>query len=109
MNVIALPEVQQYLESLKTVLFEKEYFGFEDAAQKYVDELFDDITTNLPTKLNKPAPKYFNKYGKGMRYAVFRKNRRTSWYVFFKTYRENDNDIFLVRYISNNHVIAQYL
>jgi hypothetical protein len=109
MNVIALPEVQQYLDSLKRVLFEKEYFGFDDAAQKYVDELFDDITTNLPAKHHKPAPRYFDKYGKGMKYAAFRKNRRTSWYVFFTTYRENGDDIFLVRYIANNHTIAQHL
>ena len=109
MRVIALPEVEQYLESLKKVLFEKEYFGFEETAQKYVDDLFFDIKTNLPTKPHKPAPKYFDRYGKGMKYAVFRKNKRTSWYAFFKTYHENGKTFYMVRYIANNHVIAQYL
>jgi len=83
MKVIALPEVQQYLESLKKILFENEYFGFEDSAQKYVDDLFDDIITTLPTRLHKSAPKYFDTYGKGMEYTVFKKNQRTLWYVFF--------------------------
>jgi len=73
MKVLVLPEVRQYLESLKKILFENEYFGFEDTAQKYVDDLFKDIKTNYPTKLHKPAPDFFPKYGKEMEYAVFKK------------------------------------
>ena len=109
MNVIALPEVQQYLKSLKKILFEQEYFGFADAANKYVDELFDDIQMTLPTKLHKPAPVYFNRYGKEMEYASFRKNRHTTLYVFFETYEKHEEVFYLVRYIANNHTIAQYL
>jgi len=33
--------------------------------------LLEDIKINLPEKLHKPAPKYFDKYGKNMEYAVF--------------------------------------
>ena len=109
MKIVAIPKVQQYLESLKKILFEDEYFGFEDTAQKYVDDLFEDIKTNLPTHQHKPAPKYFDKYGKGMYYAVFRKSKNTQWYVFFIPYKEKGETIFLIRYIANNHVIAQYL
>ena len=111
MKVITLPEVQQYLESLKKILFENEYFSFEDTAQKYVDDLFDDIITTLPTRLHKPASKYFDKYGKDMEYAVFTKNKRTSWYVFFTTYEDEETgeDIFLIRFIGNNHTVSQYL
>ena len=109
MNVIALPEVQQYLKSLKKILFEQEYFGFEDAANKYVDELFDDIQATLPTRLHKPAPAYFDRYGKEMEYAGFRKNKQTTWYVFFETYEQNEEVFYLVRYIANNHTVAQYL
>ena len=109
MQVILLPEVLDYLEELVEILYEMKYFSFEKNAMGYVLKLYDDITTSLSTKYHRPAPKYFDKYGKGMKYAVFRKNRRTSWYVFFTTYRENDDDIFLVRYIANNHVIAKYL
>ncbi len=109
MKVLFLPEVRQYLKELQNTLFEKEYFGFEDAAVQYVRDLIFDIEETLPIRASKEAPAYFNSYGKGMRYASFRKNRDTQWYVFFNKYKENGELIYLVRYISNNHVIAQYL
>ena len=108
MKIIALSKVQRYFEGLKKILFEHEYFGFEDAAQKYVDDLFFDIKTNLPIKSHKPAPKYFDKYGENMEYAVFKKSKHTSWYVFFRVYKEKDEDVYQIRYIANNHTIAQY-
>ena len=109
MTVKAIPKVYEYLENLVITLHEEGYFGLKTSAQKYVDELFDDITTNLPTRQHKPAPKRFDKYGKGMKYASFRKNRRTTWYAFFKTYEKNGETFYLVRYIANNHSIAHYL
>ena len=109
MNVLFLPEVFEYFERLALILYEKGYFGFKETARKYVIELVTDIKTNLPTKPHKPAPAYFDKYGKTMEYASFRKNKNTTWYAFFTIYLENDEEIYLVRYIANNHVIAQYL
>jgi hypothetical protein len=109
MKVLAIPEVHAYLEDLAETLYEKEYFSFKETARKYVIDLFDDIKSNLPTKLKRPAPSYFDQYGTDMEYAVFKKNKRTSWYVFFDIYEENEEIIYLVRYIANNHVIAQYL
>ena len=109
MRIIALPEVEQYLESLKQILFEEEYFSFEEDAQKYVDDLFFDIKTNLPTRPHKSAPKYFDKCGIGMKYASFKKNKKTTWYAFFTKYLVNGETVYLVRYINNNHMIAQYL
>ena len=49
MKVIALPEVREYLMELINILYEKEYFGFEENAQKYVEELFFDISNNHVT------------------------------------------------------------
>jgi len=109
MKVLAKRKVLEYIESLVPILYEKGYFSFEDAARKYVKELYDDIRTNLPICLHKPVPKYFDKYGKNMKYAVFKKNKNTSWYVFFTKYRENEETIYLIRYIGNNHTIAQHL
>lgn len=109
MNVIALPEVKEYLLGLIQILYQEDYFGFEENAQKYVEELFLDIRTNLPLKLKKPAPPYFDRYGKKMLYATFRKNKATQWYVFFNVYQKDDKITFIIRYISNNHVTAQYL
>ena len=108
MKVIALPEVEQYLEHLKYILFEYEYFSFEENAHEYVDTLFDDIITTLPLRRHKPAPPQFDRYGEGMKYAAFKKNRRTTWYVFFQTYEDDGEIYYLVRYIDNNHRIAQY-
>jgi len=109
MQVIILPKVLEYFNDLVTILYEGEYFGFEETALKYVTELYDEIIATLPMRPCKPAPKYFDKYGKNMEYAGFRKNKRTIWYVFFTTYLENGEEIYLIRYIANNHTIAQYL
>ena len=109
MQVILLPEVLDYLEDLAEILYEKGYFSFEDTSKEYVLELYDDIVSNLPIKRHKPAPAHFDKYGKGMKYASFRKNRRTTWYAFFKTYEENGETFYLVRYIANNHTEAHHL
>ena len=109
MNVSFLPKVYDYLESLIPILHNNGYFSYEHDAIEYVDGLIDEIQTKLPTSLHKPAPPYFNKYGKNMKYVVFKKNKRTSWYAFFKTYNKNGEKIFLIRYIANNHTVAQHL
>jgi len=109
MKVITLPGVRQYFKELSYILYEKGYFNFLDTSEKYLEELFDDIKTTLSIRLHKPAPKYFEKYGKDMEYAVFKKNKQTSWYVFFRVYRQNGEEIYQVRYIANNHTVAQHL
>jgi hypothetical protein len=109
MKVLTTPEVRQYLKELSYKLHEKDYFGFLEYAEKYIEELFVDITSNLPTRLHKSAPKYFDKFGKNMFYASFRKNKQTTWYAFFTKYNDNGETIYLVRYIANNHTIAHYL
>ena len=109
MKVLALPSVLEYLRNLVPILYEKGYFSYEDTAQKYVDDLSDDIFDNLPEKLHKPASKYYEKYGKGLYYATFIKNKRTSWYAFFSKYEANREIIYLIRYIGNNHTDAHHL
>ena len=74
MSVIVTAEVYEFLENLLIILYEQGYFGLEENARKYVNELYDDITRTLPTRPKKPAPPYFNKYGEGMYYATFKKN-----------------------------------
>ena len=110
MNVYTIAEVKQYLNDLITILYEKGYFSFEDTAKKYVDELLDEIITKLPTKLKRPAPKYFtDRYGKELYYAVFPKNKRTQWYAFFRMYQKDGKRYYQVRYLANNHIISQHL
>jgi hypothetical protein len=109
MRVLATTKVNEYWENLITILYENGYFGSEKFAQRYVDELVYDIKTNLPYVTSKPTPKHFEQYGEGLRYASFKKNRRTTWYVFFETYEENEEITYLVCHIENNHTAAHYL
>jgi hypothetical protein len=109
MRVVAVPEVTEYLERLVDILYEKGYFGFEEASVSYVASLFEDIIAKLPIRPSKPAPAFFQKYGADLQYTVFPKNKHTTWYVFFTKHWENGKEIYLVRYIANNHVIAQHL
>ena len=104
-----LPEVVDYFLELADIFYSRGYFGFEENAIRYARELFEDIRDNLPDKVKKVAPKYFDKHGKGMFYAVFKRNRNTSWYVFFNVYQANTETVLFVRYINNNHMISQYL
>lgn len=109
MKVIALPEVHDYLTELIQILYDADYFGFIEDAEKYVLDLLREIETTLPTRLRKKAPPYFKKYGKEMYYCTIRKSRHTTWYIFFSIYTTHNEKVFLVRYISNNHAIAHRL
>ena len=109
MKILALPEVQQYLNELINILYNKGYFGFEETALKYVSELETEIRETLPYRHKRKAPKYFERYGKDMFFATFKKSKRTQWYVFFSKYEENKETIYLIRHIENNHTAAQYL
>ena len=109
MNVLFLPEVRQYLDELSHILYEKEYFSYVDTAERYVEELFNDIKTTLPNHQKRLSPSYFEKFGKKMYYAVFKKSKTTQWYVFFSIYKYQGDFFYIVRYISNNHVISQHI
>ena len=109
MRVIFLPEVQEYLDNLIPILYEKGYFSFVDTAIKYVDGLVDDIQNNLTIRPHKRAPDRYKKYGDDIHYASFRKNKRTTWYAFFTKYEEDGEIIYLIRYIGNNHTEAHHL
>lgn len=110
-KVIALPEVRFYLTDLIRILYEKEYFSFEDNAKEYVTDLVSEIEKDLPFKVKKLAPELFSRYGENLYYSSFRKNRETTWYVFYTIHYDipTDTATFLIRFISNNHVIAQHL
>jgi hypothetical protein len=109
MKVIILPEVTDYFLELADILYKKGYFGFEENSKKYVRELFKDIKTDLPNRQKRLAPSYFDRYGEKMYYSTFRKNKQTQWYVFFSIYKNQREIVYVIRYISNNHVSAQYL
>jgi hypothetical protein len=109
MTVIVIPEVRLYLQELAHLLYINHYFGYKESAHKYVDDLLVDIEFELPYIQHKEAPPYFDRYGQGMFYATFRKNRQTHWHIFFDKYSIDGDIVYVVRFIGNNHTIAQYL
>ena len=104
-EIVYAKEVEQFLDELLIILFEKGYFGFPDSAKSYVDKLLDYVKRNIGILPGRDAPKYFSRYAKNMKYIIYRANQSTEWYVFYQQY----GTIFLIRHITNNHVAAQYL
>lgn len=109
MSVLFLPEVVNQFLELAEVLYDKGYLGFRDAAQAYSEQLFRDIYNNLPIKVKKGAPAYFERYGTDLFYSSFPRNKHTIWYVFYSVHEVNGETTYLVRHLTNNHVIAHQL
>lgn len=109
MKVLFLPEVVNQFLELAEILYDKGYLGFKDAAQAYSEQLFREIQTSLPIKLKKGAPAYFERYGTDLFYSAFPRNKQTIWYVFYSVHDVNGEIVYLVRYLTNNHVSAQHL
>lgn len=109
MRVLFLPEVSQQFIELAEILYDKGYVNFLDTALEYSASLFKDIQASLPMKVHRKAPTWFDRFGQDMFYASFPKNKHTTWYVFFNVYNVNGDVVYLVRYMSKNHVIAQHL
>ena len=93
-----LTEVVDFLNELVELLFYKEYFGFEDSAQFYVQKIYDFIENDLINFPHKLTPKNLKKFGSN--YAFYRPNNRTTWYIFF----EKSNNRYLITHLTNNHV-----
>ena len=108
MKVLFLPEVVNQFLELAEILYEKGYLGFKDAAIQYSESLFRDIHDRLPVKVKKGAPVYYARYGKDLYYSAFRKNKHTTWYVFYSVHQLNGETVYLVRHLTNNHIAAQH-
>lgn len=91
-------EVISYLNELIAQLFYKEYFGFEDSAQLYVQKIYDFIENDLINFPHKKTPKKLKNFGSF--YVFYKPNNRTTWYIFF----EKSNNRYLITHLTNNHV-----
>jgi len=105
MKVIFAPEVEEDLFGLVEILVRNGYLGTYDFAISYVEDLVYFIQTNIQKKIKIKAPAYFDKFGSGLWYITYRRNTNTTWYIFFTQIE----DTYWVKYITNNHVAAQYL
>jgi hypothetical protein len=93
-----LPEDITFLNELVALLFYKEYFGFEDSAQFYVQKIYDFIENDLINFPHKTTPITLKRFGSY--YAFFKPNDRTTWYIFF----EKSGNRLLITYLTNNHI-----
>jgi hypothetical protein len=91
-------KVERYLNHLVDILFEKEYFGFEENAVEYVQNLKDAAENKIRTENPKQTPLALLSYGAF--YVSYKSNKRTTWSIFFS----RKNNRILVKYITNNHV-----
>ena len=92
-----IPEVENYLDNLIEILFYKEYFGFIESANNYVDRIIDFIDFNIAKIPSKISPKQL--LNLGSKYILYKANSTTTWYIFF----EKSDDRYLVTFITNNH------
>jgi hypothetical protein len=97
--------VINYLNDLTKILFEKEYFGFEENALEYIANLKNFVTDYISILPKHEAPAYFSKYEKNMQYVFYPINNRTTWYFFFL----QEAEVYVVCYITNNHFEGQYI
>lgn len=98
------PVALSFLDELANILLAKEYFSFAETADAYIDDIVLFVIENIHTFPHKPAPTYFSKYGKNLFYIPYHRNKNTTWYIFF----EKTSHHFLIRHITNNHVVGQY-
>jgi len=104
-TILYAPKVSEYLNHLVDILYENGYFGFRESAKEYVIDLRNKIELSLPL-LTPRLPRHRRKvYGEHTKYITIRKNRHTSYYIFFL----QKSNKYIVTYIGNNHTDAQYL
>ena len=109
MKVLFLPEViDQFLE-IAEVLYDEGYLGFKDSAIEYSVQLFREIQATLPIKVQKGAPSFFDRYGANLYYSAFKRSKHTIWYVFYSVHEIEGEVTYLVRYLTNNHVVANHM
>lgn len=98
------PSVEKYLNDLVDILFEEEYFGFIESAQKYIRDVIDSAEYSMLNYNPRNTPTKLLKYGEF--YISYPSNNKTTWYIFFSKFEHQ----ILVKYITNIHVVdARFL
>ena len=94
----------QLKESIEQ-LVERGYFSEEDYAVNYIRDLVTYFQLNLDHLTAFDAPDYFARYGTSLKYAIYRKSNRTTWYAFF----EETPDALTIVYLANNHLMGHHI
>lgn len=93
--------VELYLNKLVDILFYKSYFSFKENAFEYVDEIIDEISNIHIYPKRKASSLFIRNYGEDLYYINIRKNKRTSWIVYFNF--DKSEMSYKIRHIINNH------
>jgi len=96
-KIIFKKEVLEYFDELFFILFEQEYFSFEDNAHKYIDKIIQFIYEDIATFPHQSSPKKLKHLGS--KYIFYKANSRTVWYIFFV----NKENKYLITGITNSH------
>lgn len=96
-EVVFTPSVISYLDDLVLILYKKEYFGFIESAEEYVDDIYDAVPEKIRKSPHKKTPKSLQYLG--FNYVFYKSNARTTWYIFF----EKSNQNYLITGILNNY------
>ncbi|MFC0425615.1 hypothetical protein [Chryseobacterium scophthalmum] len=96
-EIIFSNDVKVFLTDLVDILYSKNYFGFEEDAKSYVQEIIFYIM-NFDFQVNiYETPENFKKFGR--KFFKYKANNNTSWYIFF----DQKEHKFLINHITNNH------
>lgn len=85
------------IKNLIDILYQNQYFAFEESAIFYTVKIFNFIEDNIELPISKNSPENFRKFGD--KYLKYKANNQTTWYIFF--FQKNNQ--FLVNHILNNH------
>ena len=96
-EVIFSPSVIRYLDDLVVILYKKQYFGFIESAEEYVDDIYDVIPERIKKSPHKKTPITLQYLGSN--YIFYKTNARTTWYIFFEKRDQN----YLITGIINNY------
>jgi len=98
------PKVEHFLNELVFILFNKDYFSYEENALQYRDNIVDFIERNISSFPAKEAPSELRSFGAN--YIFFKANQRTTWYAF---YEKKDSIYFITDIINSHSPEAKYL
>ena len=96
-EIIYKNDILDYFDDLVYLLFKKEYFSYQENADKYLEKLVQFVSFDIrdfPKRKTPQELKYLGSY-----YIFYNSNKRTTWYVFF----EKSGDDYLISGILNNH------
>ncbi|MFT4092090.1 MAG: hypothetical protein QM640_00530 [Niabella sp.] len=97
-EIIINNAVVAFLKKLTTTLYQKEYFGFLETTENYVNDLIDGMYAQLLNDKYHETPGELKHYGSY--YLTVKGGKRTTWYVFFD---KNENR-YVIEFITNNHM-----